>query len=89
MASDLIPTELHEALARWEAGDLTGDRLATRFPDDDVAGILAMFEDLQVAGTGSTPDPAEAWRALRERLPVRSSTAGNDRITLIELPQEA
>jgi hypothetical protein len=63
--------ELEEALARWESGELSRDELVRRFPDADVKGLLDTFERMQVAATGPTPDPSEAWDAVRGALPVR------------------
>ena len=63
--------EFEEALARWETGELSRDELSRRFPDQDVTGLLRTFERMQAAGTGPTPDPAEAWEAVRQQLPVR------------------
>jgi hypothetical protein len=63
--------EFEEALARWETGELSRDELSRRFPDEDVAGLLSTFERMQAAGTGPTPDPTEAWEAVRQQLPVR------------------
>jgi hypothetical protein len=63
--------ELEEALARWESGELSRDELVRRFPDADVKGLLDTFERMQLAATGPTPDPSEAWDAVRGALPVR------------------
>ena len=63
--------EFEEALARWETGELSRDELSRRYPDQDVTGLLRTFERMQAAGTGPTPDPAEAWEAVRQQLPAR------------------
>jgi hypothetical protein len=65
-----VNSELEQALASWEAGGLSRDELARRFPGEDVAGLLTTFERMQAAATGPTPDPAAAWDAIRPRLPV-------------------
>jgi hypothetical protein len=66
-----MTSEFDEALARWETGELSRDELTRRFPDQDVTGLLGTFERMQAAATGPTPDPAEAWEAVRQQLPVR------------------
>ena len=63
--------EFERALANWEAGGLSRDELARRFPGEDVGGLLTAFERMQAAATGPTPDPADAWDAIRPQLPVR------------------
>jgi uncharacterized membrane protein YgcG len=66
-----VTPELEDTLARWEAGDVSRDELARRFPDEDIAGLLWMFEGMQELATGPTPDATQAWNSIREELPVR------------------
>jgi hypothetical protein len=60
-----------EALGLWEAGELSRDELARRFPNEDVVGVLDAFDRMGVAAAGPTPDAGAAWEAVRVKLPAR------------------
>lgn len=63
--------ELEEALALWEAGELSRDELARRFPDENIAGLLDAFDRMSAAAVAPIPDASGAWEAVHARLPVR------------------
>ena len=60
-----------DALGLWEAGELSRDELARRFPDEDIAGVLEAFDRVTAATVGPTPDTGAAWEAVRVKLPTR------------------
>jgi hypothetical protein len=62
---------LEEALRLWEAGELSRDELARRFPDEDIAGVLDAFDRMGAAAVGPSPDAGVAWETVRAKLPAR------------------
>jgi hypothetical protein len=77
--------ELEDALARWEAGDLSREQLLRRFPEEDVAGVLASVERMRTAAAGADPDAADAWEIVRTRLPSRLPVRRGGRARAIRL----
>jgi len=56
----------------WETGQLSLGELTSRHPGEDVAGLVTLFGQLEIAADAPS-DPEAGWAVLRERLPERIS----------------
>lgn len=61
-----------EDLARWEAGELSIDELATAYPDEDVRGIASVHAAFAGIAREPVPDASASWERLGARLPARA-----------------
>lgn len=65
---------LDRDLTRWEAGTLSGEELQRLHPDDDLAGLVDVHEQLSGLVDWQTPDAAAAWTSLEAQLSPRAAS---------------